>query len=411
MLICDSIMSLIDSIRQLAKQNEGEVISVRRHIHQNPELSFEEFETQKFLKAKLHEIGIDAKPIGNTGLVALIEGNHPNKSGGKVVALRADMDALPILEETDIPFKSKKDGVMHACGHDVHSSCLFGAAKILQETRNEWNGTVKLIFQPGEEKLPGGASILIKEGVLTHPKPDAIIGQHVMPWIKTGAFGFRKGLYMASTDEIYITIKGKGSHGAMPQYSIDPIATAAQVITALQQVISRKATPTIPSVLTIGKINSDGGATNIIPQSVKMEGTFRTLDEDWRAEAHKHIKLITEQTAAAFGAIAEVDIRKGYPFLMNDEGVTELCQNAAKQYVGEDKVEELDMYLAAEDFSYYSQEIPATFYRLGIKNDEKETGYAVHHPKFKVDEDALAIGSGMMAWLAVSYLASHNAED
>lgn len=395
-------MGLKDLIQELAKKNESEVIAVRRHIHQNPELSFVEFETQKFLKEKLSSIGIESQAIGTTGLVAMIEG----KKSGKVVALRADMDALPIVEETDIPFKSTKAGVMHACGHDVHSACLFGAAKILKETSNDWEGSVKLIFQPGEEKLPGGASILIKEGILENPRPDAIIGQHVMPWIKTGAFGFRKGLYMASTDEIYITIKGKGSHGAMPQYSIDPIATAAQVIGALQQVVSRKATPTIPSVLTIGKINSDGGATNIIPQSVKMEGTFRTLDENWREEAHKHIAVIAEQTAAAFGAIAEVEIRKGYPFLMNSDTVTDICQQAARQYVGEDKVEDLDMYLAAEDFSYYSQEIPATFYRLGIQNDEKETGYAVHHPKFKVDEDALALGSGMMAWLAVSYLKS-----
>jgi len=393
-------MNLKDKIQELARQNESQILEVRRTIHQNPELSFEEFETQKFLKKKLKEIGIYAEPIGNTGLTACIEG----KSSGKVVALRADMDALPILEETDIDFKSKNEGVMHACGHDVHSACLFGAASILQETKDQWNGKVKLIFQPGEEKFPGGASILIKEGILENPKPDAIIGQHVMPWIETGAFGFRKGLYMASADEIYISVKGKGGHAALPQFAIDPIVASAQIIIALQQVIGRKATPIIPSVLTIGKINSVGGATNIIPEEVKLEGTFRTMNEEWRAKAHEHIEKIVKLTAESLGAAATVEIKKGYPFLMNNDEVTEICQNAAMEYVGNEKVEQLDMYLAAEDFSYYSQEIPATFYRLGIKNDEKETGYGVHHPKFKVDEDALALGSGMMAWLAVSYL-------
>jgi amidohydrolase len=389
-----------ETIQRLAKDYESEILEVRRQIHENPELSFEEYETQAFLKKKLEDIGLAPSPIGNTGLVCLIEG----KEQGKTVALRADMDALPIVEETDIPYKSKRDGVMHACGHDVHSSCLFGAAKILNETKDQWSGTVKLIFQPGEEKFPGGASILIKEGVLNNPKPDAIIGQHVMPWIKTGAFGFRRGLYMASADEIFITVKGKGGHGALPQHCIDPIFASAQIITALQQVISRKATPAIPSVLSIGKINSTGGATNVIPQEVKMEGTFRTLNEEWRAQAHKWIKKTAEQTAAASDAEAIVEIKKGYPFLMNDEKITEQAENAAKMYVGEEKVEELDIYLAAEDFSYYSQEIPATFYRLGIKNDAKETGYAVHHPKFKVDEDALALGAGMMAWQAVNFL-------
>ncbi len=392
---------LVEQIKLLAKKYAEEIIANRRHIHQNPELSFTETNTQAFIKTKLNAMGIEAKAIGNTGLVALIEG----KTQGKVVALRADMDALPIKEETDIAFKSKNDGIMHACGHDVHSACLLGAAAILHETKEEWNGTVKLIFQPGEEKLPGGASILIKEGILENPKPDAIIGQHVMPWIKTGNFGFREGLYMASTDEIYINVIGKGGHGAMPQYAIDPIAVSAQIIIALQQVVSRKAMPTIPSVLTIGKINSDGGATNIIPQSVKMEGTLRTFDENWRKEAHSQIVLIAENTAKAFGAIAEVNIVKGYPFLMNDAQITKISRNAAKTYIGNEHVEELDMYLAAEDFSYYSQEIPATFYRLGIKNEAKDCVYPVHHPKFKVDEDALADGAGMMAWLAVAFLA------
>ena len=391
---------MIENIKKLAKSLENEIIENRRHIHENPELSFEEKNTQAFIKGKLNAMGIDAKEIGDTGLVALIEGN----AKGKVVALRADMDALPITEETVVDFVSSKKGVMHACGHDVHSACLLGAAHILKTTAADWRGTVKLIFQPGEEKLPGGASILIKEGVLSNPKPDAIIGQHVMPWIDTGGFGFREGLYMASTDEIYITVNGKGGHGAMPQFAIDPIAVSAQIIIALQQVVSRKATPTIPSVLTIGKINSDGGATNIIPQSVKMEGTFRTFDEDWRTEAHTYIKTIAVHTAQAYGATATVRIERGYPFLMNDENVTKISKRAAIEYIGEGNVEDLDMYLAAEDFSYYSQEIPATFYRLGIRNANKDCMYPVHHPKFKVDEDALANGAGMMAWLAINFL-------
>ncbi len=391
---------IIDKIKLLSNELGAEIISIRRHIHQHPELSFEERQTQQFIKEKLAEIGVSATAIGNTGLVALIEG----KNKGKVLALRADMDALPIVEETEIEFASRNKGVMHACGHDVHSACLIGAATILKKLSAEWSGTIKLIFQPGEEKLPGGASLLIKEGVLANPKPDAIIGQHVMPWIKTGSFGFKEGLYMASTDEIYIQVNGKGGHGAMPQYAIDPIAIAAQIVISLQQLVSRKAQPTMPSVLTIGKINSDGGATNIIPQGVKMEGTLRTFDENWRNEAHVIIKQIAEKTAEAFGGTAEVKIVKGYPFLKNNEDLTKLAKIAAKNYLSKDNIEDLDMYLAAEDFSYYSQEIPATFYRLGIRNEDKDCIYPVHHPKFKVDEDALPLGAGMMAWLAINYL-------
>jgi amidohydrolase len=389
--------SMKEQIQQLAQQFKSEIIAIREQIHANPELSFEEYNTSLLVENYLKDLGLNPQRIANTGVWAMINGNGKS---AKTIALRADLDALPITEKGNHAYISKNEGIMHACGHDVHAACLLGAAKILVSIKDQIEGNIKLVFQPGEEKLPGGASLLIKEGILDNPKVDAIIGQHVMPFINTGNVGFRKGLYMASTDELYITIHGKGGHGAMPHLGIDPVAVTAQVIVALQQLVSRKATPIIPTVLSFGKINSDGGATNVIPNSVKIEGTLRTLDEAWRAKAHQHIKEICEHTAAAYGATAEVRIEKGYPYLKNDVPLTSTAIEAANNYMGTRHVEELDIWMAAEDFAYYSQEVPACFYRLGTRNEAKGITSPVHTNTFDIDADAIETGIGLMAYLA-----------
>jgi amidohydrolase len=389
---------MLSTIHTLAKEAAPKVQSWRHHLHANPELSFQEFETSSFVSQRLTEMGISHQSgVAGTGVVGLIEGKNPSS---KITALRGDMDALPIVEQNDVPYKSTKPGIMHACGHDVHTSSLLGAAWILNQIRDQFEGSIKLIFQPGEERIPGGASLLIKEGVLKNPAPQSIVGQHVMPLLPVGKVGFREGLYMASADEIYLTIHGKGGHGAMPQFAVDVVAIAAQVITALQQVVSRSADPKIPSVLSFGKVLAEG-ATNVLPNSIYLEGTFRTMDEPWRAKAHSKIKEIVEGICAAFGAKADLEIRKGYPFLLNDPELTRRMKSAAVEYLGEENVVDLDIWMAAEDFSYYTQEMPGCFYRLGTRNEAKGIVSGVHTPTFDIDEDALEIGCGLMAWLAV----------
>ena len=394
-------MSLIQHIKELAKKNHEYVVSLRRYIHQHPELSFKEYNTQAFVEAKLHEMGItEIEHIATTGLVALIKGKNPDK---KIVALRGDMDALPITEQNNTEYKSVNEGVMHACGHDVHTSSLLGTAMILHQIKDSFEGTIKLLFQPGEEKLPGGASIMIQEGALQNPTPTAILGQHVMPLLPAGTIGFREGLYMASTDELYVTITGKGGHGAMPHLNIDPVLIAAHIIIALQSIVSRSANPIIPSVLSFGKVIANG-ATNIIPAEVKMEGTFRTLNETWRAKAHTLMVKTATQLAESMGGSCVFEVRKGYPFLKNDILTTQRAKKYAIEYVGTENVVDLDIWMAAEDFSYYSQEMPACFYRLGTRNESKGIVSSVHTPTFDIDESALEVGTGLMAWLAVNEL-------
>jgi amidohydrolase len=394
---------IIDQIKLLAENNRSKFIEMRRHLHANPELSFEEFETSKFVKNQLIKIGItDIEHVANTGIVALIKGKNSEK---KVIALRADLDALPILEQNDVMYKSNNLGVMHACGHDVHTTCLLGAAEILFNLRESFEGTIKLIFQPGEEKLPGGASLMIAENVLENPSPEAIFGQHVMPLIPVGKVGFKSGLYMASSDEIFIKVIGKGGHGAMPHLNIDPIVIAAQIIIALQQIVSRMASPIIPSVLSFGKINANG-ATNVIPNEVFIEGTFRTLDEKWRFDAHEKMIKMASLIAEGMGGKCEFEVRKGYPFLRNDEDLTSLAKHGAIEYLGNENVIDLDTWMAAEDFAYYSQIIPACFYRLGTRNEKKGIVSSVHTPTFDIDEDALNIGVGLMAYLAIKKLSN-----
>ncbi len=346
---------------------------------------------------------IDVTPtegVADTGLTALIEGKNPTK---KVVALRADMDALPITEANDVPYKSKHEGIMHACGHDVHTSSLLGTARILKKLSDQFEGTVKLIFQPGEEKNPGGASLMIKAGVLEQPKPSAILGQHVMPLIPAGKVGFRPGMYMASADEIYITIKGKGGHGAAPELTIDPVLIASHVVVALQQVISRNASPKTPTVLTFGKVEANG-ATNIIPQEVKLAGTFRAMDEEWREKAHGIIINMVQSLSKSMGGDCDIEIDKGYPYLENDPSLTAIARAAAEEYLGKENVIDLDLTMGAEDFAYYTHKMPACFYRLGTRNEEKGITSYVHTPTFDIDEDALQVGSGMMAWLTLDQL-------
>lgn len=391
---------LKQKIRDLAREIAPDIIGIRRHLHANPELSFQEHNTSAFVKTKLDELGISWKPMTETGVVALIEG----KGGpGDVVALRADMDALPILEANDVDYRSKNNGVMHACGHDVHTSSLLGAARIFQSLRDEFSGSIKLIFQPAEEKLPGGASLMIKEGVLENPKPSAVIGQHVMPLIEAGKVGFRSGKYMASTDELYVTVKGKGGHGAQPQQNIDPVLITAHMIVALQQIVSRAADPKLPTVLSFGKVIANG-ATNVIPNEVYLEGTFRTLDEKWRGEAHKRMKKMAEGIAESMGGSCEFRIERGYPFLVNEEKLTESARGFAEEYLGPENVLDLDIWMAAEDFAYYSQEADACFYRLGTRNEARGITSSVHTPTFDIDESAIETSIGLLSYIALKRL-------
>lgn len=395
-------MHLKEKIQSLAKKYHPDIIAIRRHLHEHPELSFKEYNTSKFIQSKLAEFGIPYQAgYVETGIVAHIQGKNPEK---KVIALRADMDALPIVEANDVVYKSKNEGVMHACGHDVHSSSLLGVAKILNELKEEFEGTIKLIFQPGEEKLPGGASLMIKEGVLENPKPQKIIGQHVLPSMEAGKVGFRAGMYMASTDELYMTVKGKGGHAALVDQYNNPLIITSKILLALQAAFMDEATreiPNIPTVLAFGKITGQG-ATNVIPDEVKVEGTFRTMDENWREKAHQRMIKIATELAEQSGGSCEFKIEKGYPFLVNDEEVTNKARVLAEEYLGKESVEELDMRMTAEDFAYYTQHMPACFYRLGTGNIEKGITSGLHTPTFDVDERALETGMGLMAWLAVN---------
>lgn len=375
---------------------------MRRHLHANPELSYQEYDTAKYVAATLRSWGIEPLEVATTGLVAEIRGNNFQR---KSIALRADMDALPIHEANDVAYKSKNPGVMHACGHDVHTSSLLGTARILNEVKDQFEGTVRLLFQPGEEKNPGGASYMIRDGALKNPQPAGIIGQHVYPLLETGKIGFREGMYMASADEIYLKVIGKGGHGAWPELAIDPVVIASHIIIGLQQIISRNASPRQPTVLTFGKISGEG-ATNIIPNEVNIAGTFRAMNETWRDEALEKIRKMAEGIAEGMGGRCEVNISRGYPYLENNPALTRRLRKAAEEYVGSDNVVDLDITLGAEDFAYYSQVIPASFYRLGTRNEARGVTSYVHTPTFDIDEDALEIGPGLMAWMALQELMS-----
>ncbi len=391
-------MSLISEIKQLSEQYFDEIKSIRRHIHAHPELSFQEFETSSFICQQLEKKGISYKNgFVKTGILAELKGKNPESRN---IALRADMDALPITELNEIEYKSKNEGVMHACGHDVHSSSLLGAAFILNDLKEHWEGTIQLVFQPGEEKLPGGASLMLKEGLFKESKPESIIGQHVYPDIEMGKVGIKGGQYMASADELYLTVIGKGGHGALPHKNIDPVLIASHIIVGLQQLISRKAKADIPTILSFGKIIGNG-ATNIIPDKVNIEGTFRTMDEDWRSRAHDEIRKMANGIAESMGGKCELEILKGYPCLWNDEKLSEKNKEAAKSYLGEENVIDLGLRMTSEDFAWYTKEIPGCFYRLGTGNKEKGIKAPLHNAHFNIDEEALKIGMGLMAWMAI----------
>jgi amidohydrolase len=389
---------LKERIQQLAKQYANEFVEARHHLHAHPELSYKEFETSKFVQEKLQQLDIPFTIMATTGVLGIIKGKNANK---KVIALRADMDALPITEENDVPYKSKNNGIMHACGHDVHTTCLLGAAKILQELKEEWEGTVKLIFQPGEEKNPGGASYMVKEGVLENPKPDKIFALHVHPGMEVGQLSFRGGMVMASADEIYITIKAKGGHAASPHLTADTILIASHVVVSLQQIVSRNNNPFNPSVLSITSFQG-GNTTNVIPSEVKLMGTFRAMNEEWRFKAHELIKKQTTELVKTMGAEADVVIDVGYPFVLNDEQLHPIAMAKAADYMGAENVSETELRMGAEDFAYYSHKIPACFFRLGVGNKAKGITNGVHTPKFDIDERAIEVGMGIMAWMGAT---------
>jgi amidohydrolase len=391
--------SIKEQIQSLAEKHFADVLAMRRHIHMHPELSYQEVETSSFVEAQLRRMGLEVKTgHGGYGLTAFIHGKNPNS---RLIALRADMDALPIQELNTTEYKSKHDGIMHACGHDVHTSSLLGAAIILNELRDQFEGTVQLVFQPAEEVLPGGASLMLKDGVFANRKPNAIFGQHVYPELPAGKIGLKPGVYMASTDELYVTVKGRGGHGAKPDRNIDPVLIASHLIVALQQVVSRWSNPAMPSVLSFGKVIANG-ATNIIPSEVKLEGTFRTFDERWRKEAHERMIALAEGLVKGMGGEVDFRIEVGYPVLKNDEALTLRARERAIEYLGEANVVDLDVRMTAEDFAYFGHEMPGCFYRLGTASSTDDSkSFSVHHPRFDIDEEALKTGMGLMAWMAV----------
>ncbi|MUH36721.1 amidohydrolase [Zobellia amurskyensis] len=393
-------MDVCQKIKGLAATYAPEFVAVRRYLHQNPELSFQEHNTCAYLKEQLLALGVtDIESVAKTGLLATINGSQK----GKTILLRADIDALPIHEQNNTAYASKAAGVMHACGHDAHSASLLLCAKILLELKDDFSGSVKLLFQPAEELSPGGAISVMKEkayialGTIPH------VGQHVRPDIPVGKVGFRSGKFMASMDELFLTVKGKGGHAAMPEKIIDPVLIASHIIVAAQQLVSRMADPKTPSVLSFGKVIANG-AINVIPNEVSIEGTFRTMDEDWRKTALEKLDKLVTTMAEAMGGSCELKINHGYPHLKNDSTLTEDLRILAKDYLGDENVVELDQWMAAEDFAYYTQKNPACFYMLGVGNVEKNIASGLHTPTFNIDESALEIGGGLMAWLALRKL-------
>lgn len=397
------LSGLKQKVESLAREIYLEIVGIRRHLHMHPELSKQELQTAAYITSLLTKWEIPYKGgIAGHGIIGEMRFSNPL---ARVIALRADMDALPIQEKNDVPYKSLNPGVMHACGHDVHMASLLGVARILREMDRELQGTVKLIFQPSEEQYPGGAIGMIREGVLDDPRPELVIGQHVYPELEAGKIGMRPGFYMASTDEIYITVKGRGGHAATPHRVVDPVLVVAHIVVALQQIVSRNANPTTPSVISFGRVCAEG-RTNIIPDEARLEGIMRTFDESWREEMKMRIQDLATSVAKGMGATCEVFIDKGYPAVYNDPRATERVMAYSREYLGDHHVGELDQRMTAEDFSYYQQHVPGVFYRLGIMNREKGITSNLHTATFDVEETSLLTGMGTMAWISIRELLS-----
>jgi amidohydrolase len=394
-------MDLKEHIKSLVTASfMDEMIAIRRHLHSHPELSFQENDTSSYLRGILDKWGIAYRfPIVGTGILATIKGKGP----GPCVAVRSDMDALPITERSGVEFKSIQQGVMHACGHDVHMTSLLGTIRILDLLKDRLNGEFLFVFQPGEEKVPGGAKLMLEEGIFDDSPPDLIIAQHVLPEMETGHVGFKSGIYMASSDEIYITVQGKGGHGALPQLINDPVLMASHILISLQQEIHRKAPSGVPTVLSFGKVVADG-AVNVIPDTVQLEGTFRTMNEEWRKKAHQLIEQIASGITASMGGNCRVEVRHGYPVLHNHEGITRFAKEKAEGFLGKENVEEMDIRMTAEDFAWFAQSIPAMMYRLGVRASGSEEVFPLHTPGFRVDESSLETGISLLAYLAAELL-------
>ncbi len=395
-------MSLLARIQALAAEHHSEWVGIRRHLHAHPELSFEEHQTMDYVSSVLTSWGVEHQTqVTGTGIVAHIHGQQPDS---RTVALRADMDALPITEANEVDYASTNPGVMHACGHDVHTTSLLGALRILQLTSDGWQGTVRCIFQPGEETIPGGAKDMVAAGVLTNPEPAGIFGQHVFPDLPAGHVGVRGGAYMASADEIHLTVKGKGGHAALPHKCRDAVLAASNVVVAAQQLVARLCPPGQPSVLSFGFMEALG-STNVLPNQVRLKGTFRAMDEGWRHEAHKALTALIQSTCQAHGCEADLDIRKGYPAVNNHVGMAAAFKAVACEYLGTAHVHDLDIRMTGEDFSYFANEIPGCFYRLGTASPEPGNAlgtHGLHTPRFDVDEEALKVGTGLMAYAAAT---------
>ncbi|MEN8156210.1 MAG: M20 family metallopeptidase [Bacteroidota bacterium] len=377
-----------------------EMTAIRRHLHQHPELSFEEHNTSKYIRELLEGWGINFEfPFAGTGILATVKG----AGEGRRVAVRADMDALPVVEKSGVAFESTNPGVMHACGHDLHMASLLGAIRVLDQLKGHLNGEFLFLFQPGEEKVPGGAKLMLEEGIFKDRQPDLIIAQHVLPDMETGHVGFKEGPYMASSDEIYITVKGKGGHGALPQQIIDPVLMASHILISLQQEINRRSPSETPTVLSFGKVVADG-AVNVIPDQVHMEGTLRTMNERWRKKAHDLIRQIASGIASGMGGSCQVEIRHGYPVLHNNEELTQMAREKASEFLGAEKVEDLEIRMTAEDFAWFAQTVPGMMYRLGVKEPGKAAVLPLHTAGFRVDESALKTGISLLAYLAAEML-------
>lgn len=390
-------------IKSLSSEIQNAVIAIRRHIHANPELSNEEQKTADFISKKLTEWKIPhSTKIAGNGICVLLEGELP---GEKVIAIRGELDALPIIEKNEVNYKSCNDGVMHACGHDVHTAALLGTLRILQQLKSKWGGTIKAIFQPAEEKLPGGASIMIANGILENPKPDAILALHVFPTLEYGKVGFREGQYMASCDELFISVKGKGGHAAMPGEYNNPLFISARLLNAYENLIEELKEQSIPTVIAFGKIVGLG-ATNVIPDEVKIEGTFRTMDEVWRKTIHEKLKFIAQKISIETSSLIEVKIEIGYPCLVNDQILTSQSKSAAEDFLGKENVVDIPLRMTSDDFAFYSHEIPGCYFRLGTRNESRGIISPVHTSTFDIEEKALETATGTMAWLALQLLIS-----